>query len=66
MPAKDSVKGQAFLVVAMTLANALTSFVGGGCMYTFGVTFSLWFSTVITLAGVVVCICGLFRINAKK
>lgn len=66
MPAKDSVKGQAFLVVAMTLANALASFVGGGCMYTFGVTFSLWFSTVITLAGVVVCICGLFRINAKK
>ena len=30
MPAKDSVKGQAFLVVAMTLANALASFVGGG------------------------------------
>ncbi|MBR5648606.1 MFS transporter [Pseudobutyrivibrio sp.] len=66
MAAKDSVKGQAFLVVAMTLANALASFVGGGAMFSFGVTFSLWFSTAISLAGVLICIYGLFRINAKK
>ena len=66
MSDKDAVKGQAFLVVAMTLANALASFLGGGFMYTCGVTFSLWFSTVITLAGVLICIYGLFRINAKK
>ncbi|MBQ7469843.1 MAG: MFS transporter [Pseudobutyrivibrio sp.] len=66
MPDKDAVKGQAFLVVAMTLANALASILGGGFMYTCGVTFSLWFSTVITLVGVLICIYGLFRINAKK
>ena len=63
---KDSVKGHAFLVGAMAIANALASFLGGGCMYTFGVTATLWISTIITLAGVVICIYGLFRINVKK
>ena len=63
---KDSVKGHAFLVGAMAIANALASFLGGGCMYTFGVTATLWISTIITVAGVVICIYGLFRINTKK
>ena len=65
MSKKDAVKGQAFVTVAMTLSNLLSSLLGGVLIKLFGVTFSLWFGTVITICGVVVSIYGLVKIKEK-
>ncbi len=66
MTTRDAVKGQAFMTVAMTICNALTGLFGGVLIFLFGVTASLWFSTLVTFCGVVVTIYGLFRINLKN
>ena len=65
MSKKDAVKGQAFVTVAMTLSNLLSSLLGGVLIRLFGVTVSLWFGTVITICGVVVSIYGLVKIKEK-
>ena len=65
MSKKDAVKGQAFVTVAMTLSNLLSSLLGGILIRIVGVTVSLWFGTIVTLCGVVVSIYGLAKIKQK-
>ncbi|WP_028243636.1 MFS transporter [Pseudobutyrivibrio ruminis] len=65
MSKKDAVKGQAFVTIAMTLSNLLSSLIGGVLIRLFGVTLSLWFGTVVTICGVVVSIYGLVKIKEK-
>lgn len=63
MSKKDAVKGQAFVTVAMTLSNLLSSIIGGILIRLCGVTFSLWFGTIVTLGGVALSIYGLVKIK---
>ncbi len=63
MSGHDAVKGQAFVTIAMTLSSLLGSVFGGALINLLGVTFTLWFSTVVTLIGVIIAIYGLFNIK---
>lgn len=65
MSEKDAVKGQAFVTIAMTLSNLLSSLLGGFLIKYTGVTASLWFGTFVTACGAVIAIWGLARIKAK-
>lgn len=65
MSKEDAVKGQAFITIAMTLSNLLSSLFGGVLIRLFGVHASLWFGTIVTLWGVIVAIFGLAKINEK-
>ena len=65
MSKEDAVKGQAFITIAMTISNLLSSLFGGVLIRLFGVRPSLWFGTLVTLWGVIVAIFGLIKINEK-
>ncbi|MBR4707786.1 MAG: MFS transporter [Pseudobutyrivibrio sp.] len=65
MPKEDAIKGQAFITIATTLSNLLSSLFGGVLIRLFGVHASLWFGTVVTLWGVIVAVFGLAKINEK-
>ena len=62
MNKQDAVKGQAFVTIAMTFSNLLSSLLGGVLIRVMGVTPTLWFGTIITFAGVVIAIFGLVKI----
>lgn len=66
MPKKDAVKGQAFITIAMTVGNLLSSLIGGLLIRVVGVSASMWFSTVITLLGTVVAIWALMNIKENS
>jgi TPR repeat protein len=59
---QDAVKGQAFVTIAMTFSNLLSSLLGGVLIRIIGVTPALWFGTLVTFAGVVIAIFGLAKI----
>jgi len=65
MDSKDEVKGQAFITMAMTVSNLLSSLVGGVCINLFGVKFSLWYGSFITLCGVIIALYSLVKIRKK-
>jgi len=62
MNKQDAVKGQAFVTIAMTFSNLLSSLLGGVLIRIIGVTPTLWFGTIITFIGVVIAIFGLAKI----
>ena len=62
MNKQDAVKGQAFVTIAMTFSNLLSSILGGVLIRIIGVTPALWFGTMVTFAGVVIAIFGLAKI----
>ena len=66
MTDNDAVKGQAFITIAMTIGNLLSSLLGGIFIKIIGVSASLWVGTVITLVGAIVAIYSLLLINDKK
>lgn len=63
MSKEDAVKGQAFVTIAMTLANFLAAIIGGIIINAAGATSALVFGCIVTLVGVVVAIFGLVKIN---
>lgn len=66
MPKQDAVKGQAFITIAMTFSNLLSSLLGGVLIRIIGVRPSLWFGTIVTLAGVVIAIYSLVKISENN
>ncbi|MBR5636430.1 MAG: MFS transporter [Pseudobutyrivibrio sp.] len=66
MSDKDAVKGQAFMTIAMTFSGLLGSVLGGFMFNFFGVTATLFFTTIVTLVGAIVAISGLVRINIQN
>ena len=66
MSKEDAVKGQAFVTIAMTIGNLLSSLIGGVLIKILGVTPTLWFGTVITLGGVVISLWGLVKIKQNN
>jgi len=65
MDAKNAVKGQAFVTIAITVSNLISSLLGGMIIGVINISVALWFATLITLAGVIISICGLYRIKIK-
>ena len=65
MDEKDAVKGQAFVTVAMTGANLLASIFGGILFGTIGCGPTLFLGTIVSIAGCVVAIYALIKINEK-
>ena len=65
MDAKNAVKGQAFVTIAITVSNLISSLLGGMIIGVLNISAALWFATLITLAGVLISICGLYRIKIK-
>ncbi len=66
MSKNDAVKGQAFVTIAMTFSSLIGSVLGGLLINIFDIKFTLWFSAIVTLLGVIIAIYGLFRINIQK
>ena len=66
MPKEDAVKGQAFITVAMTIGNLLSSLLGGLLIRIASVKVALWFGSFVTLCGLVISIYGLVKIKSKN
>lgn len=66
MQKKDAVKGQGFVTIAMTLGQLFASVIGGLIINFASVKAALWVGVIVTLAGVVVSIYALVRINSKN
>ena len=63
MPQKDAVKGQAFVTIAMTIGNLVTSLFGGFLFRFASVSATLWISVIITLCGTILAIYSLSKIE---
>ncbi|MCR5416379.1 MAG: MFS transporter [Pseudobutyrivibrio sp.] len=66
MDKKDAVKGQGFVTVAMTISQLLASLLGGFIINISSVNAALWFGFILSMAGAIVSVYGLVRINSKK